>query len=251
MNNYEYCVHVALEAARGDQGEFSVLDYGCGAGQIVLGLREKNVSAFGCDLFYGGGDYSSQIAAPMLDTVIRRMVGDEIPFPPSSFDLVINNQVLEHVEDLDRVLSEMRRVLKPGGMLLSLFPDKSVWREGHVGIPFLHWFSKGSSARVYYAMTLRALGLGKFKKGKPYRTWSVESCDWLDQWTRYRSYGEIRRAFDRHFTGFLHVESEWLDLRLEGSRLRRLGSILPAGVKRTVARKLAGMVIVCRKEAGA
>ena len=52
-----------------------------------------------------------------------------------------------------------------------------------------------SGARVYYAMSLRALGMGKFKKQKRYRTWSVDACEWLDRWTHYRSYAEIRRAF--------------------------------------------------------
>ena len=35
--------------------------------------------------------------------------------------------------------SKIHRVLKPGGTLLSLSPDKSVWHEGHCGVPFLHW----------------------------------------------------------------------------------------------------------------
>jgi 2-polyprenyl-3-methyl-5-hydroxy-6-metoxy-1,4-benzoquinol methylase len=42
--------------------------------------------------------------------------------------------VLEHVEDFDVVLRAMNRVLKPGGMVLSIFPDRSVWRQGHAGI---------------------------------------------------------------------------------------------------------------------
>jgi len=59
------------------------------------------------------------------------MDGDRTPFVTGSFDLVINNQVLEHVTDLDVVVHEIARVLKPGGSCLSLFPDKGVWREGH------------------------------------------------------------------------------------------------------------------------
>jgi SAM-dependent methyltransferase len=249
MNNYEYCAHVAREVAPGGQGNgaFSVLDYGCGAGQIVRALRDSHIEAFGCDVFYQGGDYSGEVPAELLGTVIRRMEGDQIPFAPGSFDLVINNQVLEHVRDLDRVLTEMRRVLKPGGSLLSLFPDRSVWREGHVGIPFLHWFPRGSRARHYYATSLRALGMGKFKKDYGYRAWSAQACDYLDRWTVYRPYPEIRQAYERCFVGFRHVEAEWIDLRLTGSRLAPLGAVLPAAVKRLVARKLAGMVILCRK----
>jgi len=44
-----------------------------------------------------------------------------------------HQQVLEHATDLDVVVHEIARVLKPGGSCLSLFPDKGVWREGHCG----------------------------------------------------------------------------------------------------------------------
>ena len=52
------------------------------------------------------------------------------------FDLVLSNQVIEHVEDLDAVLCEIHRVLKPGGAFLSLFPSKDVIRKTIVASPF-------------------------------------------------------------------------------------------------------------------
>ena len=85
------------------------------------------------------------------------------------------------------VLAKISRVLNPGGMVLSLFPDKGVWREGHCGIPFLHWFPKGSDPRVYYAAACRFFGLGYHKKNKTYIQWTQDSCEWLDNWTYYRT----------------------------------------------------------------
>src|SRR6267378_5347932 len=106
MDNYQFCVDWVMRQAPPTGAR--VLDYGCGAGQIVALLLEKNLESFGCDVFYEGGDYSTQIAGDLLGSAIRRMQPDgTIPFGDSSFDFIINNQVMEHVPDLDLVLSEI------------------------------------------------------------------------------------------------------------------------------------------------
>ena len=81
-------------------GQFRVLDYGCGAGQIVGLLRDRGLQAFGCDVFYEGGDYSNDVP-PALRSQIRRMQQGTIPFEDHSFDVVISNQVFEHVSDME------------------------------------------------------------------------------------------------------------------------------------------------------
>jgi 2-polyprenyl-6-hydroxyphenyl methylase/3-demethylubiquinone-9 3-methyltransferase len=45
-------------------------------------------------------------------------VGEDLPYPDADFDAVVCVDVLEHVQDLDRVLAEVTRVLKPGGLFL-------------------------------------------------------------------------------------------------------------------------------------
>lgn len=246
MDNYDYCAQFALDIwEREERRNLSVLDYGCGAGQIVARLRELNIEAFGCDVFYEGGDASRSIPAGMLGDVIRHIDRGTIPYPSESFDIVINNQVMEHVEDLDSVLGEIDRVLKPGGRVLSLFPHRSVWREGHCGIPFLHWFPKGSHPRVYYAAFLRVLGLGYFKAGKWIYQWSTDFCDWLDRWTWYRSHNEIRSAFEKYFVQIEHIEDHWLERRLHDKAFFVLW--LPRGARQSFVRKMAGLVFTCRK----
>lgn len=244
MNNYEFCAQWILDQARGDN--VHVLDYGCGAGQIVKELQRQNVNAFGCDIFYKGKDYSSSVDPTFFNNAtIKRMEGNTIPFNNNTFDFIINNQVMEHVENLDSVLAEIRRVLKPGGKVLSLFPDKGVWREGHCGILFLHWFPKNSHLRVYYAASLRMLGFGHHKKGKSVMRWSRDFCEWLDKWTYYRNRQEIDSTYKKHFCDICHIEDYHLQQRL--GRRKRIAAWLPVSMQGLLVRKLGGLVFVARK----
>ena len=47
----------------------------------------------------------------------------QLPFPPQSFDLILASHILEHIPDDIKALSEMRRVLKPKGILIVLIPQ--------------------------------------------------------------------------------------------------------------------------------
>jgi SAM-dependent methyltransferase len=244
MNNYEFCAAWVLDQA--PRPDARVLDYGCGAGEIVKALRTHGVDAFGCDTFYEGGDYSSQVQSGLLDAgYVRKMHGDHIPFDDDSFDMIVNNQVMEHVEDIDRVLAELQRVLKPGGMLLSVFPDRGVWREGHCGIAFLHWFPKHSRPRIYYAALFRSIGFGYHKDGRGIIDWSRNFCTWLDDWTHYRTRREIDTAYGRYFHDIRYMEDYWLRRRLGAKE--RMVAWLPVPVQKTIVQKLGGTVMTASK----
>jgi SAM-dependent methyltransferase len=245
MDNYEFCVHWVLTQKSGDDA--IVLDYGCGAGQIVSELRKRDVGAFGCDVFYAGGDVSKMLEEKGVlgKTIMRMGENGKIPFDDATFDLVINNQVMEHVEDLDNTLSEIHRVLKPGGKVLSMFPDKGVWREGHCGIPFLHWFPKRSRPRIYYAAAFRSLGFGHYKEDKSIMRWSEDFCAWLDNWTWYRSTNEIQNTYTKYFVDNTGIEHYWLGTRL--GKLNLVRALIPVPLQQMVVRKLGGRVFVCSK----
>jgi SAM-dependent methyltransferase len=242
MNNYQFCASFIASRLRSPSAK--VLDYGCGAGTIVSLCRERGIDAYGCDTFYEGGDYSSAVPAEYLGSIIRRMDASRIPFESKTFDWVVSNQVLEHVADLDAVLSEIHRVMKPNGLVLSLFPDRNVWQEGHCGIPFLHRFAKHSRSRIWYAAFIRKLGFGYHKKELSAIAWSENFCRWLDDWTYYRSYSEIRAAFKDKFSSITHHEDDWLESRL-GERAKWF-ALAPRWSQRFLVRKMIGMVFVAR-----
>jgi SAM-dependent methyltransferase len=244
VNNYEYCVQWIAEQQNCSAAR--VLDYGCGAGQIVDLLRQRQIDAQGCDMFYEGGDHSVAMNADLRAAgAIRKMQGNRIPFDDASFDFVINNQVMEHVENIDIVLAEIRRVLKPGGAVLSLFPDKGVWREGHVGVPFVHWFPKRTKFRVWYAAAFRLLGLGYNKENKSPMQWSHFACEWLDKWTHYRSRSAIHSSYGKYFEGLKHIEDHWL--RMRAGAKQPLVSILPVPLQKLITQKLGFLVMVAHK----
>jgi SAM-dependent methyltransferase len=232
-----------------------MLDFGCGAGKLVAAARGEGLDMLGADVFYGGSAAHAEAAgAGLLGDLVVEIREGRLPFPDGFFHLVVNNQVMEHVSDLDRELSEIHRVLAPAGELLSIFPSRDVWREGHIGIPFSHWFRRGSQLRFLYTWALRGLGFGTWKEQAPTaRQWAVDKLAWIDAYTRYRSRADIFRAYGRLFRSELR-ELDYIRYRLldrpRRAPLARLLDVPGApALASALFRKLAFLVIVSRKAA--
>lgn len=221
--NYEYVLDF-IRANSGDRTKS--LDYGCGAAEVVSAARSEGFDVSGADIFYEAGNSKGAVEnLGLLGSAVKEIKDDRIDFPDGHFDLIVNNQVLEHVANLDVVVAEMNRVLKPGGKILSIFPSKEVWREGHCGIPLLHRFPRGSRPRVYYAFTLRSLGLGYHKRDKSRIGWARDFCAYLDEYTHYRPRREILNAFEDRGMAVKPCEFEYVLFRL-GRRKPRLYPVL-------------------------
>jgi len=96
-----------------------VLDLGCGGGFVSEELARRGAQVVGVDPAQSLVDVARQHAQESsLHIDYRVGTGEAIPAPDASFDAVVCVDVLEHVADLDRVLSEVHRVLKPGGLFL-------------------------------------------------------------------------------------------------------------------------------------
>ncbi len=99
----------------------SVLDCGCGPGTITQGLATAVApgKAVGIDLSEAQVAIARDGALGNGVKNVEFRVGDvyEIPFPDGSFNAVFSHTVLEHLKRPDDAISEMLRVLKPGGVL--------------------------------------------------------------------------------------------------------------------------------------
>jgi SAM-dependent methyltransferase len=100
----------------GDVGR--ALDLGCGDGRLGSELRAAELTA---------ADVSSvaleRARRRLPEAVLVELEPDApLPFPDSSFDLVLCAETLEHVRDVQGLLSEARRVLSPGGTLALTTP---------------------------------------------------------------------------------------------------------------------------------
>lgn len=97
-----------------------VLDFGAGTGDQSVALKNMGYEVSALDV--AGSDYSGETVFP-----VTFYDGRTIPFEDSSFDFIFSSNVLEHVPDIENIHAELRRVLKPGGIMIHILPSAS-WR---------------------------------------------------------------------------------------------------------------------------
>ncbi|EWT02064.1 methyltransferase [Intrasporangium oryzae NRRL B-24470] len=113
----KYYARPAMIELAGDVRGHRVLDAGCGSGPLFEDLRAKGAIVTGFD------------SSPAMLELARQRLGDDadllvadlsrpLPFANAAFDDVVVSLVLHYLQDWTAPLSELRRVLKPGGRLL-------------------------------------------------------------------------------------------------------------------------------------
>lgn len=117
QNWYEF----VLELAKIRSG-MKILEIGCGSSAVWRGSYARlpeNCSIYLTDLSTGMALEGHQALANDRRFFHMTMNSMEIAFPDRSFDLVIANHMLYHVPSVSQVLSEARRVMKPGGLFMA------------------------------------------------------------------------------------------------------------------------------------
>ncbi|MEM9854582.1 MAG: bifunctional 2-polyprenyl-6-hydroxyphenol methylase/3-demethylubiquinol 3-O-methyltransferase UbiG [Pseudomonadota bacterium] len=96
-----------------------VLDLGCAGGFMAEAITLRGAQVTGIDPAAQAIE-AAQARAAQMDQTIRYDVGvgEALPYDDAAFDAVVCVDVLEHVADLDQVLAEVLRVLRPGGVFL-------------------------------------------------------------------------------------------------------------------------------------
>jgi SAM-dependent methyltransferase len=116
-----------------------LLDVGCGEGRHVIhACLEHNIVSIGVDLSLLDLKITAERFAPFATYnphsyfSIQQTDATKLPFADESFDKIICSEVLEHVENYQDVLLEIKRVLKPKGILaISVprsWPEKICWK---------------------------------------------------------------------------------------------------------------------------
>lgn len=142
-----------------------VLDFGCGSGGKTAYYASRGARrTIGVD---HQPDTALAIAYAQthgLAIEFRSLLpSGHIPLHDDTCDVVINSSVLEHVNDLPRVFREIRRVLKPDGLLLNRWHPFRSRHGAHlgaaIGIPFAHLlFHEADLVQVYHASLMKRFG---------------------------------------------------------------------------------------------
>jgi SAM-dependent methyltransferase len=132
-----------------------LLENGCGVGMYVEHLAPLGGRVFGLEY-----DFDRARQAGARSPAIVNAAGEKLPYPDSTFDLILSHEVLEHVQDDALAVCEMVRVLrspdpasgKPGGRIVLFVPNRGYpfethgiyWRgKYHFGnIPFVNWLPR-------------------------------------------------------------------------------------------------------------
>lgn len=111
-----------------------MLDIGCGFGEYESAFSGRDFEMVGIDI-----SKENLLKCPALPKAsFCRASAENLPFADGSFDAVIIIEVLEHVQDVEKTLKEMLRVLSKGGTVMLTVPNR--------GFPFLtHGYRIGRS----------------------------------------------------------------------------------------------------------
>jgi 2-polyprenyl-3-methyl-5-hydroxy-6-metoxy-1,4-benzoquinol methylase len=120
-----------------------LLDVGSGNGAIAAAFSAQGVDVIGIDVVE---EYVQKASARYPETKFLWYDGQHFPFTDASFDTVILNDVLEHIsfDDIDTVISEVKRVLTPEGIVYISVMNRWQVIEPHKLIPFLTWLPRAT-----------------------------------------------------------------------------------------------------------
>jgi ubiquinone/menaquinone biosynthesis C-methylase UbiE len=145
-----------------------VLDIGCGDAGVIIAFAEAGANVVGIEVdersIHRGRLRAEEhgVSATLLEGA-----AESLAFPDESFDLVILDNVLEHVQDRERTLSEIHRVLRPGGLLYMVTPKPfalySLWNDPHYDLAGLVLMPR--RLQIWYFERFRGAGAGAYDVG--------------------------------------------------------------------------------------
>ncbi len=98
--------------------------YGLEVNKVLLAIAEENMRLRG------------------ISADLRSYDGLHMPYPDNYFDYIFATSVLEHVSDVQAVILETDRILKPGGKIYLSFPNRWAPRETHTGFWLAHYLPR-------------------------------------------------------------------------------------------------------------
>jgi len=151
VENYELTVAQAMNAKAG-----LVVDVGGGRRCVFAKHRRSAATIVAVDISAEELSHNEDVDGRIVADATRHL-----PFETNSVEIVCSRSVVEHLEEVDGFLAEAHRVLKPGGLAVTLFPSKNApsalikrTLPHSVGRQLLHLVKPGSTHflgfRTYY-----------------------------------------------------------------------------------------------------
>ncbi|NWG21274.1 MAG: class I SAM-dependent methyltransferase [Chloroflexi bacterium] len=126
-----------------------LLDLGAGMGgfAVAAALRGALVTATEFNPAYCR-IITLRAARHCLGLPVINAAGEALPLPAAAFDTVVCWDVIEHVQSPDRVLGEIARVLRPGGVALVTVINRRAWIDPHYHMRGINWLPRSLAEQL-------------------------------------------------------------------------------------------------------
>ena len=183
-----------------------VLEVGCGSGLDAIEFANNGAIVTAVDITDNAIQQTMQnsIEAGINITVMPTLQSQFLPFPNDSFDCVYSFGVLHHIPDVEVMLEEIHRVLKPGGTFMGMVYNKDSLLFAY-SIVYLH----GIKDRKY----LDSFSLATIDKLTAQYSERIENCPYTKVYTKE----EARELFGNYFKE-IEIEVKYNVLDLPGER---------------------------------
>ena len=136
-----------------------ILDMSCGVGTFAFHGLRKGYDVYGIEpenwkLEYIKLKIKEQNLPKIWEQRFIKGIGENLPFKDDTFDYIMTYQTLEHVQNLEKCIDEMIRVLKNGGKLKIHAPDYDSFYEPHYHLIFFPKMNK-KLASIYLKILRR------------------------------------------------------------------------------------------------
>ncbi|MBI4692177.1 MAG: class I SAM-dependent methyltransferase [Candidatus Terrybacteria bacterium] len=190
-----------------DPRGMKILDAGSGNGGTAIAFAEAGANVFGIEVSKELIDISKRFAA--VNNAKPEFIlydGKKIPFGDNVFDAALSISVLEHVSDPVNYLSEILRVLKPGGYLYLAFPNRLWPRETHTLLWFVHWLPYKLAEKIVLMFKRNPLSENNLHF---YNYWGLKkilkkSGGWDIMFEKGRSRNIVKKII-KAILGFFHI----------------------------------------------
>lgn len=194
-NRYLFVLSRMKKYASADHSIERGLNLGTGEGDYDRMIAGYCRELTGCDVNEEDLVHARAVNAGVMNLVYEVNNALDLTYPDNHFDLIVSCEVIEHVGQPERMVQEMYRVLKPGGVVIMTFPSRE-FPVTYDPVNRIWQLIRGDGSREY------AISQGAYAFGHDY----LIGADDFKKWAKNAGFEIVEfRGLSHHLVGILEV----------------------------------------------